>query len=141
MGWAQQHPIIGKWKSNPAKSRVLYGEPGLNYVATFEASGPNGIKYVSERIGASSGRKSVVQFTANLDGKTYPYKAEGGPASESRRDGISLTAVDSHTIRVAYKEKGETVQLTYWIVSKDGNTLTSLATNATFSRMIVADRQ
>ena len=108
--WAQQHPIIGTWKTNPAKAKVILGSPGLNYVATYEASGPNGIKCTSERTNAQ-GETNTIEFTANLDGKTYPYKGGG-----EGRDGISLTPIDSHSIRVSYKLRGETTQINYFVV-------------------------
>ena len=139
VAWAQ-HPIVGSWKTNPAKSKVLLGSPGLTYVATYEANGPNGIKGVSERTNPQ-GEVTRIEFTANLDGKTYPYK--GGNLA---RDGISLTPIDSHIIRVSYKLRGETNQINYFIVSRDGKTLTTVSTNGNaangvYSRMVVAERQ
>ena len=135
--WAQQkNPLIGTWKTNPAKSKVILGGPGINQAVTYEASGPNGIKYTSERTD-EQGQTSRIEFTANLDGKTYPYKG-----SETR-DGISLTPIDSHSIRVSYKLRGETTQINYWIVSQDGKTLTTVSTggNPVYVRLVVADKQ
>ena len=64
--WAQQNPLIGTWKSNPAKSKAVLGGPTTVNVNTYAASGPNGIKYTSDRV-AADGTKSHFEFTANYD--------------------------------------------------------------------------
>ena len=138
-GWAQQNPLIGTWKTNPAKSKILLGAPPLPQVVTYEARGPNGVKYTSDRV-ASDGTKYHVEFTAYFDGSTAPYKGV------QNRDAIKIRKIDAYTYQVFYMLRGETVQISFWIVSKDGKTLTRISTgvgsdNQVFSRLIVADKQ
>ena len=59
---------------------------------------------------------------------------------------MAVKRIDPYTYQVAYKKGGETFQINYWIVSKDGKTLTTVSTgvntdNTVFSRLVVADKQ
>lgn len=133
-------PLFGTWKTNPAKTKVLIGPGPTMNVNKYEPSGPNGIKYTSERTDAS-GQKFHYEFTANFDGRNYPYT---GPGTD--RDGITIKRIDSNTFEVVYKKGTETLQINYWIVSKDGKTLTTVSTgigsnNQVYSRLVVADKQ
>jgi len=136
---AQQNPLIGTWKTNPAKSKAFVGPASAGQVNRIEASGPNGIKYITERTGAD-GQVTRTEFTANFDGKTYPSK----PPTDAR-DGVAITQIDPYSYRVTYMYKGQPVQMNYWIVSKDGKTLTTLTNGVTadgmYSRMMVLDKQ
>ena len=138
-GWAQQNPLLGTWKTNPAKSKSYVGAPPLTQVAKYEAVGANGVKYTSDRI-LFDGTKSHVEFTAFFDGSTAPY------TGVQNRDAIAIKKIDAYTYQVFYKLRGETVQINFWIVSKDGKTLTTVSTgvgsnNQVFSRIVVADKQ
>ena len=137
--WAQQNPLVGTWKTNPAKSKSYVGAPPLTQVAKYEAVGTNGVKYTSDRI-LSDGTKSHVEFTAFFDGSTAPYKGV------QDRDAIKIRKIDAYTYQVFYMKGGEAVQINFWIVSRDGKTLTTVSTgvgsdNKVFSRIVVADRQ
>jgi hypothetical protein len=137
--WAQQAPLVGTWKTNPAKSKSYVGAPPLTQVAKYEAVGTNGVKYTSDRI-LSDGTKSHVEFTAYFDGSTAPYKGV------QDRDAIKIKKIDAYTYQVFYMKAGETVQINFWIVSRDGKTLTTHSTgvgsdNKVFSRVVVADKQ
>lgn len=138
-GWAQQNPLIGTWKTNLAKSKVLLGAAPTGLVAKYEPSGSNGIKYTSDRV-AADGTRSHVEFTAALDGSTAPYRGV------QDRDAIKIRRIDPYTYQVFYLKEGETVQINFWIVSKDRKTLSTLSTGVgsddkVFSRLVVADRQ
>jgi hypothetical protein len=137
---AADNPLIGTWKSNPSKSKNPLGPPNTGNLNKYEASGANGIKYTSDRTDAK-GQTAHFEFTANFDGKTYPYK---GPGTD--RDGVALKRIDPYTYQVSYKKGGETIQINYWIVSKDGKTITTVSTgvganNQVYSRLVVADKQ
>lgn len=150
VGRAQQNPLMGTWKGNAAKGKSMLGAPPLTVDAKYEPSGSNGVKYTSDRVN-SNGTKSHVEFTANFNGKTYPYKTTGNDAAT--RDGISILKIDNYNYRISYKLKGETTQINYWVISKDGKTLTTVsagvATDATgkpvadpiYVRLAVADKQ
>ena len=137
--WAQQNPLVGTWKTNVAKSKISLGGAATVQVVKYEASGSNGIKYTSDRV-ASDGTKSHVEFTAYFNGSTAPY------TGVQDRDAITVKKIDAYTYQVFYKLRGETVQINFWIVSRDGKTLTTVSTgvgsdNKVFSRFVVADRQ
>ena len=137
---AADNVLIGTWKTNPAKTKVLIGPAPTVNVNKYQPSGANGVKYTSDRTDAK-GQKSHFEFTANFDGRTYPYK---GPGTD--RDGVVLKRIDSNTYQVLYKRGEETLQINYWVVSKDGKTLTTVSTgvgpdNQVYSRLVVADKQ
>ena len=136
---AQQNPLVGTWKTNTAKSKIYLGGAATVQVVKYEASGTNGIKYTSDRV-ASDGTKSHVEFTAFFDGSMAPYRGV------QNRDAIAVKKIDAYTYQVFYKLRGETVQINFWIVSKDGRTLTTVSTgvgsdNKVFNRVVVADKQ
>src|SRR5262245_12623577 len=112
MAWAQENPLFGTWKANPAKSKSFLGAPPLAVDAKYEASGSNGVKYTSDRV-SSTGVKSHTEFTANFDGKTYPY------IGSDIRDGIAIRQIDLFTYQLFYKKGGETNQIAFLMVSKD----------------------
>jgi len=137
--WAQQNPLVGTWKTNPAKSKSYVGAAPLTQVAKYEAVGTNGVKYTSDRV-ASDGTKSHIEFTAYFNGSIAPY------TGVQDRDGIAIKKIDPYTYQVFYKLRGETVQINFWVVSKDGKTFTTVSTgvgsdNKVFSRIVVADKQ
>lgn len=137
---AADNPLIGTWKTNPSKTKVLLGPAPTMNINKYAPSGADGVKYSSERTDAK-GQKSHFEFTANFDGRTYPYK---GPGTD--RDGVVLKRIDPNTYQVLYKRGEDTLQINYWIVSKDGKTLTTVSTgigpdNQVYNRMVVADKQ
>ena len=119
MAWAQQNPLFGTWKGNAAKSQTFIGAPPLIVDAKFEASGPNGVKYTSDRV-SPTGVKSHTEYTANFDGKTYPY------IGSDIRDGIAIKQINLYTYQLFYKQGGGTSQIAFLMVSKDGKTLTTV---------------
>jgi len=138
-GRAQSNPLVGTWKTNPSKSTAYLGAAPLSRVTKYEASGTNGIKSTTERV-LPDGTKSRIEFTATFDGSTAPYKGV------QDRDGISIKRIDAYTYQVFYKLRGEVTQINFWIVSKDGKTLTTVSTGVgsdgkVFNRVLVADKQ
>src|SRR5262245_45270132 len=68
--FAQTDPIIGTWKLNLAKSKIIPGPPFKSLTVTYEAVG-QGFKSTSKGTDAE-GKPIDGQFTANYDGKDYP---------------------------------------------------------------------
>jgi hypothetical protein len=141
IAWAQQNPLFGTWKGNASKSKTFIGAPPLIVDAKYEASGPNGVKYTSDRV-SPTGVKSHTEFTANFDGKTYPY------VGSDIRDGIAIKKIDSYTYQLFYKTGEETNQIAFLMVSKDGKTLSTVLLGVdgpnkdqVYSRIAVADKQ
>ena len=138
--WAQD-PLMGTWKTNPAESTIPIGPPSaVSMLNKFEPSGANGFKHTSDRTDAQ-GETTHNEYTANFDGKTYPYKGSG-----PGRDGVTVKKVDPYTYQIFYKKGGEMVQISYYIVAKDGKTMTSIATGLTssgqvYNRIMVYDKQ
>ena len=150
---AQQDPLIGTWKLNPAKTKYNPGAPPSSAINTFEASGANGVRHISERVNPD-GSKIRQEFTVQFDGKDYPDRDTSTPAPGAQpaatvadtRDAVSVDRIDPYTYRVTYKLKGKPVQMNYWSVSKDGRTLSVFSTgltaaNGVYQRMLVYDKQ
>jgi hypothetical protein len=66
----------------------------------------------------AQGNPTLVQFTANLDGKDYPYT--GTPSADT----ISVTPVDASTANWTTKKAGKVVLTGTRAVSKDGKVMT-----------------
>lgn len=117
-------PRIGSWKLDVAKSKYDPGpapKSGMLKIEAFE----QGEKLTSEAVNAD-GTRTVVQYSANYDGKDY--KLTGSPTGDT----VSLKRIDSHTTERTDKMGGKTVMSIRRAVSKDGKTFTSTSkgTNA-----------
>jgi hypothetical protein len=66
----------------------------------------------------AKGDETVQQFSANRDGKDYPY--EGWPMADT----ISVRPVDTFTATYTMKKAGEVVLTGTRLISKDGKTMT-----------------
>jgi hypothetical protein len=97
--WAADGPFNGKWKLNPARSR-------LTDVMKVNAVGPN--KYDFNLGGASV--ETIV-----VDGTDQPGTYDST---------LSVTAEATDTWRVVRKSKGRTMIVGIWKLSADGKTLT-----------------
>ena len=152
MTWAQvgfaqtdgnTNPAVGTWKMNLTKSK--YDPPNLapkSQTITTEASGKNGIKQTAEGVNADGGKFSR-SFTANYDGKDYPYITGVGP---SGGDAISMKRIDAYTVDTVEKKAGKVVRTSRTVYSKDGKlrTITSKGTGPSgqpTNNVTVYDRQ
>lgn len=129
LGWvpAQGDPIDGIWKLNLAKSEFTpEARRPKSQTRTYEASS-NGIKLSTEGIDANGNRVSY-GFTANYDGKYYPYNGQIGNGSDS----VAFKRIDAYTIDFSTKKAGKVLVKGTAVVSKDGKvlTITSKGTNA-----------
>lgn len=117
-------PRIGTWKLDVAKSKYDPGPAPKSAVLKIEPF-EQGEKLTSETVNAD-GTKTVVQYSANYDGKDY--KLTGSPTADT----VSLKRIDSHTTERTDKKGGKTVMSIRRAVSKDGKafTSTSKGTNA-----------
>ena len=66
---------------------------------------------------AGDGSRVAYSFTANYDGKDYPYTGVGTP---NGADTIALKRPDPHTIETTGKKAGKVVNTTRQVYSKDG---------------------
>src|SRR5215831_18540967 len=115
-GFAQTDPMIGTWKLNLAKSKLIPGPPPKSQTVTFEAVG-KGLKVTIKGTDAE-GKPIDWQFTANFDGKDYPVS--GNPD----QDTTTLKRIDTHTVEFTRKKAGKVVATVTSAVSKDGKTRT-----------------
>jgi len=114
--FAQTDPIIGTWKLNLAKSKLIPGPPPKSQTATYEAVG-QGVKVTVKGTDAE-GKPVDYQYTANYDGKDYPVT--GNPDWDT----IAFKRIDAYTTETNRKKAGKVVSTNTRVVSKDGKTQT-----------------
>ena len=109
-------PMAGTWELNVAKSKFTPGPLPKSQTRTYEVAGQQ-IKSVQKGVDAE-GKPTLVQFTANFDGKDYPYT--GSPDFDT----LAMTRVDKSTISFTQKRAGKVALKGTTTVSKDGRTMT-----------------
>src|SRR2546423_721911 len=85
---ADEDPLMGTWKLNPAKSKYDPGPPPKSLIRKHEPA-PDGIKVTSNAI-RQDGKTTHFDFTAKFDGKYYPVSGEGN------RDEMALKRIDAY---------------------------------------------
>ena len=117
-------PRNGTWELNVAKSTHSPGPGPKSAMRTYDIAGQK-IKYVSKGMDAE-GKPTLVQYTAEFDGKDYPL------TGSTDVDTISLKKIDAHNFQAIQKKAGKVVITTNNVVSPDGKvmTVTSKGTNA-----------
>jgi hypothetical protein len=113
---AQSDPVAGTWELNPAKSKFSPGPPPQSQTRTYEVTGQQE-KMIAKGIDAQ-GKPTLSQFTAQRDGKDYPF--EGSPGLDT----IALTPVDTFTLNYTAKKAGAVVITGTRLISKDGKEMT-----------------
>jgi hypothetical protein len=127
MGAASAQPdqrAFGTWKLNVAKSKYSPGPAPKSLTVKWEPAG-KGVKLTAEGVGAE-GKPMSATYTANYDGKDYPYV--GSPLIDT----ISLRRIDANTVERTDKKAGKVVQVLTRVMAKDGKsfTVTTKGTNA-----------
>src|SRR5438552_16122247 len=70
--WADDNPLIGKWKVNLAKTKHNVGTPPKSQVITYDMVG-DAVRLTAE-IDNRQGHETN-SYTAKYDGKDYPFTA------------------------------------------------------------------
>ena len=109
-------PLAGTWELNLEKSKYSPGPPPKSQTRTYEVTGQQE-KMIAKGIDAQ-GNPTLVQFTANFDGKDYPYT--GTPSADT----ISMTPVDASTVNWTTKKAGKVMLTGTRVISKDGKVMT-----------------
>jgi histidinol dehydrogenase len=109
-------PRVGAWQLDVAKSKYSPGPAPKSQTLKIEAAG-KGEKVTSETVSAS-GAKTVMEYTADYDGKPHPLKG-----SETA-DMVTLKRIDSHMTERVDSKAGKVMQTYHRAVSKDGKTMT-----------------
>jgi hypothetical protein len=98
-------PFVGEWTQDLSKTRVRQG-----LVLKIEADGSGGVRFLGD-----------FSYTARFDGKPYDLK-------NSRNDTVTLELVDPHTVDASYQRDGQVTQKDTWVVSADGQQMTTSTT-------------
>lgn len=109
-------PEAGTWELNVAKSKLTPGPLPRSQTRTYEVTGQQ-LRSVQKGVDAE-GKPTLVQFTANYDGKDYPYT--GSPDFDT----LALTRVDKATVSFTQKRAGKVALTGTRVISKDGRTMT-----------------
>jgi ketosteroid isomerase-like protein len=109
-------PQAGTWELNVARSKYSPGPPPRSQTRTYEVTGQQ-VRSVQKGIDAE-GKPTLVQFTANYDGKDYPYS--GSPDYDT----VALTRVDNFTASFTQKRAGNGALTGTRVISQDGKAMT-----------------
>lgn len=137
---AQTDPFIGTWKMNPAKSKFTPG-PARKSETRIVVSSPNGMQVSVDRINGD-GSNQQFNYTANLDGKSYPITGMAPYGADS----VSVNLTAPNTLSYSLTKGGKVVGTGTSVVSADGKTLT-LTSKGTdeqgkaISSVVVYDKQ
>jgi hypothetical protein len=137
-------PLTGTWKFNAAKSKYNPANlaPKSNNI-TYTITGDT-IKAVTDGVDAQ-GRATHTEYTAKLDGKTYPGKftLDGKPNPD--QDGVMWKKIDNNTYETATMLKGKALVTSHIVVAPDGKSRTTTqsgknAQGVTVNNTVVYDR-
>ena len=116
---ADNNPLIGKWKINPAKTKYNKGTPPKNQVITYDMVG-DAVRLTAE-VDNEQGRQTNT-YTAKYDGKDSPFNStnKDNPAGQT----VRLKRIDANTTQRTTWFKGKQIGTVTEVVSKDGKALT-----------------
>src|SRR2546425_12184182 len=117
--WADDNPLIGKWKVNLAKTKYNAGAPPKSQVITYDMVG-DALRLTAEIDNAQGHQTNT--YTAKYDGKEYPFNstAKDNPAGQT----VRLKRIDANTTQRTTWFKGKQIGTVTEVVTKDGKTLT-----------------
>lgn len=117
--FAQTDPFIGTWKLNVKKSTFVPGPPRKSETRMVVSS-PTGMKVSVKRVNGD-GTTQEFEYTANLDGKSYPITGQGPNGADS----IAANLTAPNTIQSTLTKDGKVVLTGTSVVSADGKVLTT----------------
>lgn len=112
-------PLMGTWKLNPQKSKLVFNLPPKNLVRTYEDRG-GGVYIFTQEGRTADNSKMFSMYVAKDDGKEYPLVIQGADELGS----ISLKAVDAYTTEQTEKHGGNITSTATRTISRDGKTMT-----------------
>ena len=116
------NPLIGTWKFNPQKSRMVFSLPPRALTRKYEDRGGGVYIFTQEGI-APDGSKMFSMYVAKDDGAEYPLVIQGADDLGS----ISVKRIDAYTSEQTEKRNagfGNGGSTATRVISKDGKTLT-----------------
>ncbi len=117
---AQSDPFVGTWKLDTAKST-----PVRKTETRIVESSPTGLKVSVDRTNAD-GTNQQISYTANLDGKPYPFVGSAPYGADS----VGVTLGSSNTLTYKLWRGGKVVASGSFVVSPDGKTGTLKSSGA-----------
>jgi hypothetical protein len=143
--FAQTDPLTGTWKLNAAKSKYNPANLAIKSNTIKYTIAGDTITAVTDGVDAQ-GRATHTEYTAKLDGKTYPFKGTIGGKPNPDQDGVMWKRVDKNTYETTTMLKEKALVTSHIVVAADGKTRTSTQTgkNAqgqTVNNVVVYDRQ
>ena len=117
--WADDNPLIGKWKVNLAKTKYNVGTPPKSQVITYDMVG-DALRLTAE-IDNPQGHQTN-SYTAKYDGKDYPFTSTARDAVKGQT--VRLKRIDATTTQRTTYFNGKQIGTVTEVVSKDGKTLT-----------------
>jgi hypothetical protein len=119
------NPEVGIWKVNVAKSTITQGAGPKSATMKIEAAGA-GVKMINDGVDAADGTVRHWESTANYDGKDNPVT--GNPPNGS--DMVARSRLNATTTKAVNKKGGKIISTQTRVMSGDGKTLTTTATDA-----------
>src|SRR5881296_4445925 len=116
--WADDNPLIGKWKVNLAKTKYNVGTPPKSQVITYDLVG-DALRLTAE-IDNAQGHQTN-SYTAKYDGKDYPFTSSARDFTAGQT--VRLKRIDTLTTERTTYFKGKQIGTVTEVVSKDGKTL------------------
>jgi hypothetical protein len=137
---AQTDPFVGTWKLNVSKSKFAPGQEKKSETRMV-VTGPTGMKISVDRVNKDETTQEY-EYTANLDGKSYPIVGQGPYGADS----IATNLSTPNTIQSILKKDGKLVATSAAVVSSDGKSLTISTTGTDangkqFTNRSVYDKQ
>ena len=111
-------PLIGSWKFNPEKSKLIFTLTPQSLVRTYVDRG-GGVYIFSQQGTEPDGASTFSTYTARDDGNEYPFLVRGADEVGT----ISIKTVDAYTAEQTQK-LGEVTTTATRMISRDGKTLT-----------------
>src|ERR1043166_9456477 len=117
--WADDNPLIGKWKVNLAKTKYNVGTPPKSQVITYDMVG-DALRLTAE-IDNAQGHQTN-SYTAKYDGKDYPFTSTDRDAVAGQT--VRFKRIDANRTQRTTFLKGKQIGPVTEVVAKDGKSLT-----------------
>lgn len=115
LSFAADDPLLGTWKLNEAKSKLVAGGPKNNTVI-YEAAGDS-IKCTIEGVDAK-GNPTHIEWTGKFDGQDYPLT--GDPNGDMR----AYKKIGNRSMEGITKKNGKVTSIARVVVATNGKSRT-----------------
>jgi hypothetical protein len=123
-------PLTGTWTLNLEKSTYDPARLMPKSLATTYAVTATALHFSSDGVNWED-RLIRSAYTANLDGKDYPWAGGIDGQPNTTQDAVSIKKIDDYTYDVVNKLKGEVVTTQRIVIARDGRSYVTTATGRT----------